>query len=108
MINVNRKEFQPNVKSLAMECIDRLRPTVYLDSKHFAGRRFNDTGHVVMVLESMFSQVEFELVPLAAVQAALLEAASADEWYEREKQYGSEVEYTHENDGEYDGADYAC
>lgn len=106
MINIDRELYAEDIKEWAFKAVDRVRPTVFLGPRQLQGRRFNDTAQVFDILESMATQTMFEQYPLASISNALREAASADFWYDMEKDYGNEIEDMHENDGEYDGADY--
>jgi len=92
MITADRVEYDAEMKAWAIEAMAKVRPTVFFGPRMMAGRRFNDDQYVLAVLESMTKQIDFERYPLFKLQEALGEAANADYWYEREKQYGSEAD----------------
>lgn len=105
MISTNRKQYDADMKKWAVKAIDQLRPVVFLGPRCFAGRRFNDTEHVLATLETMTEQRDFEIYPLYSIEKALKVSASADYWYEHEKDYGTDVQDFNENDEE---ANDAC
>jgi hypothetical protein len=102
MIRAYRIQYDADIKKWAISAIDRLRPVVFLGPRQSAGRRFNDAEHVLAILESVTTQATFELYPLASIEGALREAASADYWYEHEKDYNNEPE----NDWDQDSPEF--
>lgn len=78
--------------------IRHARKVVKLHEGAETGSRFNDDQLVLMRVESMFYEVEFIHEPLRTVEGALLDAAKADYWYNREKEWGLEDEDDVEND----------
>src|SRR6266850_596208 len=97
MINLDRRLYDDDIHEWAFKAIDRLRPAVFLGPRQLAGRRFNDTEYVFIVLESMTPQATFEKWPLTTIDAALRGCADADYWYAKEKSYSDELEDSYEN-----------
>jgi hypothetical protein len=106
MIKIDRERYEPEMHEWALKAIDRVRPCVYLGPRQLDGQRFKDTAHVFDILESMAEQRKFELYPFVCIERALKEAASADYWYSKEKDYGSDAQDRAAEEDRIIGEDY--
>jgi hypothetical protein len=95
-IYLDRKQYHPAVKEIAIALIQKLRPFLVLRGDAEKGRRFNDDNHVFTLLESGTTEQDFREEPHANVDGALLEAAESDFWYNHEKKW----DYTEETEEE--------
>lgn len=101
-MDVNAVEYHTDVRAVAVALIDAARGLIILPEGTMRGDRFNYTQGVLWRVESMFKEDEFIHDPVAAINAALLDAAKSDYWYLHEKEYtfAEEVgeEYEFESD----------
>jgi len=89
----NRQTFSDKSQSVFDIAIDHRRNVVILvGTDTLRGRRFKDDANILMRVESACSEIEFMACPGLWIDAALLDAARADWWYERDKDYGNESE----------------
>lgn len=90
---MERKAYSRAAKDNAIEYIQRMRSVIELPhNSAMAGSRFDNDDAVYARLESMYAEAEFNNWPMACVEAALIDAAQSDYWYQNEKQY----DYTEE------------
>lgn len=87
---VDRVRYTDDAKARAYGLIPVTRLWLPLNGDTLRGYRFKSDELVFLRLESMYAESEFMKCPILCVEHALLDAASADYWYEREKDYGSE------------------
>src|SRR5262245_30685723 len=88
----DRTEFSDMARFQFFSLVGPCRQTLELPLGSIRGIRFNDDWNVFFRLESAYSEAEFLTRPHEAVNDALLDAASADHWYEREKVWGFDVD----------------
>lgn len=91
-IFLGRKLYSHNMREAALVFIKIERCFVNLPTDSMKGRRFNDDDSVFDRLESATNEKEFARRPLEAVDAALIDAAKSDHWYEYEKDWGDDEE----------------
>jgi len=86
--SMDRIAYSEAAKGNALDYIKRIRRTVELPKTDaMAGVRFDSDDAVYVRLESMYDEVIFSRFPMACVEAALIDAAQSDYFYEYEKEY---------------------
>lgn len=84
---MNREKFSPLARSVFEVAVTHRRIGLKLPDDALRGMRFGNDGAILARLESMFTEGEFMACPGTRIDAALIDAAQSDHWYETEKNY---------------------
>jgi hypothetical protein len=82
--------------------IPHRRLMIKLSNNAMRGMRFNSDGAILARLESMFTEEEFMGCIGLRIDAALIDAAQSDHWYEHEVRYDNESYFEDDTQGDED------
>lgn len=88
--SMDREKFSGDAIKIMEIAIDHRRQLLELPDDAMRGMRFKSNSSILVRLESMFTEAEFMECPGLRIDAALLDAARTDHWYEFEKDYEQE------------------
>ncbi len=91
-ISTERERFSPAARRVFDVAVNHRRQGLMMHERTLRGTRFNDDAAVYARLESMFNEGDFMACPGARIDAALMDAASADYWYQYEVSYDDDIE----------------